>query len=440
MSSPLAIASITAVLRDLLNNGLIDHNIVGAVGSNVTVSAVPPDTIQLDSSNAQTKLNLFLHQVTPNLGWCNIGLPSRDNRGERLTNPPLALNLHYLLTAYGVEELHSEILLGYGMYLMHETPVLNRQAIRTALVGNTVDSSILPPAFQSLSTADLADQVEQIKISPVTMSTEEMSKLWSAMQANYRPTAAYSVSVVLIEAEKPTRSPLPVLTRGRLDPVTGREAGISATAGMIPPFPTLVNVEPPNQQLAAVLGDTISFQGHHLDGTNLEARFEHALLDSPIPVIIGTNVNSNSVSLTLPSNAAAITDYPPGNWRVSLSLQRPGETEFRTTNTFPLMLAPTLDIANSSVTRDVVTEIVTIELVFTPEVRPSQMVNLNAGSHEAKPANLSNQTDTLDFIFPTLADGSQWLKLRVDGIDSLLINRAAKPPEFHVSQQMVIPA
>jgi hypothetical protein len=36
MSSPLAIATVTAVLRDLLNNGLIDHNIVGALGSNVT--------------------------------------------------------------------------------------------------------------------------------------------------------------------------------------------------------------------------------------------------------------------------------------------------------------------------------------------------------------------------------------------------------------------
>ncbi|MCP4042000.1 MAG: DUF4255 domain-containing protein [Gammaproteobacteria bacterium] len=322
---------------------------------------------------------------------------------------------------------------------MHETPVLNRQAIRTALAGNTVDSSILPPAFQSLSGADLADQVEQIKISSVTMSTEEMSKLWSAMQANYRPTAAYSVSVVLIEAEKPTRSPLPVLTRGRRDPITGREAGITATAGMIPPFPTLTSAVPPNKQLAAVLGDTISLRGHHLDGTNLEARFQHALLDSPIQVIIGTNVNSEQVSVTLPSNATAITNCPPGNWHVSLRLQRPGETEIRTTNTFPLMLAPTLDIANSNVSRDAGTKAVTIGLVFVPEVRPSQEVSLNVGGHEAKPTNLSSQTDSLDFIFPALADGSQWLRLRVDGIDSLLVNRAVKPPEFHVSQQMVIP-
>ncbi|MCP4047406.1 MAG: DUF4255 domain-containing protein [Gammaproteobacteria bacterium] len=439
MSSPLAIASVTAVLRDLLNNGMIDHNIVGAVGSNVTVTAVPPDTIQLDSVNAQTQLNLFLHQVTPNLGWRNVDMPSRDVRGERTTNPPLALDLHYLLTAYGAEELHAEILLGYGMYLMHETPVLNRQAIRTALAGSTVDSSILPIAYQALSATDLADQVEQIKITPVTMNTEEMSKLWSAMHANYRPTAAYSISVVLIEAEKPTRSPLPVLTRGPRDLVTGREAGITATAGLIPPFPGLTNVAPPHQQLAAVLGDAITLYGHHLDGTNLEARFEHELLDDSIPVAIGSNVNSDRVSVTLPDNPAAVAGWPPGSWRVRLNLQRPGETEIRTTNSFPLMLAPTLNIAGSSASRDAGTGEVTIQLVFTPEVRASQDVSLNVGGHEALPTDLSSQTGSLDFIFPTLPDGNQWIRLRVDGIDSLLVNRAAKPPEFEGSQQMVIP-
>lgn len=440
MSSPLAIASVTAVLRDLLNNGFIDHNIVGALGSNVTVTTVPPDTIPLDSTNAQTQLNLFLHQVTPNLGWRNVGFPSRDARGDRLTNPPLALDLHYLLTSYGAAELHSEILLGYAMHLMHENPVLDRQAIRIALAGSTVDNSILPPAFQALSAADLADQVEQIKITPVTMNSEEMSKLWSAMQAHYRPTAAYALSVVLIEAEEPTRSALPVLTRGPRDLITGLESGITVTAGLIPPYPGLSNVVPPNQQLAAVLGNTITLHGQHLNGTNLEALFEHPLIDSPITVTIGTNVNSDKVSVTLPNDLAAISTWPPGSWLVSLNLQRPGETEISTSNSFPIMLAPTLNIAGSNATRDGVTDAVTINLVFSPEVRPSQQASLNVGGHEALPIDLSNQTGSLDFVFPTLPGGSQWLRLRVDGIDSLLINRAESPPEFVPSQHMVIPA
>ena len=51
-----------------------------------------------------------------------------------------------------------------------------------------------------------------------------MSRLWTAIQAHYRPTAAYVVSVVLIEARQPTRQALPVLagrsTRG------GRDRGV----------------------------------------------------------------------------------------------------------------------------------------------------------------------------------------------------------------------
>ena len=212
MSTALAIASVTAVLRDLLNNGLIDHDVTGVTGGNVTVTVLAPDRIETTGPNAQSQLNLFLYQVAPNSGWSNVGLPSRDGRGERISNPPLALDLKYLLTAYGAEELHAEILLGYGMQLLHETPVLTRAAIRKALALPPVTNG-LPPALQALSTSELAEQVEQIKITPQSLTTEEVSKLWPAFGAKYRPTAAYQASVVLIESRRSTRSALPV--RGR---------------------------------------------------------------------------------------------------------------------------------------------------------------------------------------------------------------------------------
>jgi len=202
MSSALAIASVTAVLRDLLNNGLIDHDVSAALG-NVTVSSLSPDRIDITPKPEQSQLNIFLYQVTPNASWRNVGLPSRNGNGERISNPPLALNLHYLLTAYGAQDLHTEILLGYGMQLLHETPVLTRNAIRTALA----------PPSQALFTSQLAEQVEQIKIIPETPNTEEISRLWSALGAHYRPTAAYQVSVVLIESRQPTKSALPVRAR-----------------------------------------------------------------------------------------------------------------------------------------------------------------------------------------------------------------------------------
>jgi hypothetical protein len=215
MSTALAIASVTAVLRDLLNNGLIDHDVTGVIGGNVTVTALPPDRIETTGPNAHTQLNLFLYQVTPNQGWRNVGLPSRDGHGERVSNPLLALNLHYLLTAYGIEEFHAEILLGYGMQLLHETPVLTRAAIRRSLAppSPVIGGSGLPPEMQTLFTSELAEQVEQIKIIPQSMGTEEISRLWPALQAKYRPTAVYQASVVLIESRQSTKSALPVRAR-----------------------------------------------------------------------------------------------------------------------------------------------------------------------------------------------------------------------------------
>jgi len=217
MSTALAIASVTAVLKDLLNNGLIDHDVDASVGE-VIVSTLPPDRIDALDSQKKSRLNIFMYQVTPNAGWRNTALPSRNPNGDRVSNPPLALDLHYLLTAYGAEELHAEILLGYGMQLLHETPVLTRDAIRRSLtppspVTAGASGGDLPPAMAALFSSELAEQVEQIKIAPSALNTEEISRMWSAFQAKYRPTAVYQVSVVLIESRGTTRSALPVRAR-----------------------------------------------------------------------------------------------------------------------------------------------------------------------------------------------------------------------------------
>lgn len=210
MSNALAIAGVSAVLKDLLNNGVVDNRLSGVVGE-VTVSALPPDRV-LDVNVPETsRINLFMYHATPNQGWRNTALPSRDSSGARTSNPPLALDLHYLLTTYGASEFHCEILLGYALQLLHETPVLTRDAIATALTPPTpITGAILPPELQALAASELADQVEQIRLTPETLNLEEISKLWTAIQSHYRPTAAYQASVVLIESRRSARSALPV--------------------------------------------------------------------------------------------------------------------------------------------------------------------------------------------------------------------------------------
>ena len=65
MSNALAIACVSALLRDLLNNGLVDASI-----GDVTVSVQPPDRISTENGEAP-QVNLFLFRVSPNQGWRN---------------------------------------------------------------------------------------------------------------------------------------------------------------------------------------------------------------------------------------------------------------------------------------------------------------------------------------------------------------------------------
>jgi len=255
VSNALAIASVTAVLKDLLNDGVIDHQLSGVVGE-VTVSALPPDRILVNGQPETSRINLFLYQVTPNPGWRNAALPSRDSDGVRVSNPPLGLDLHYLVTTYGASEFHAEILLGYALQLLHETPVLTRDAIhRTLAPASPVTGSILPPPLDTLAASELGDQVEQIRLTPQTMSVEEISKLWSAIQSHYRPTAAYQASVVLIESKRPTRAALPVASEKR---------HIYVVPTRFPAIEEAVSSAGPRAPIA--VGTTLEIRGRDLQG------------------------------------------------------------------------------------------------------------------------------------------------------------------------------
>lgn len=281
MSTALAIAGVTAVLRDLLINGLIDQDLTPSLGD-VTVSAIAPDRVRPPDENGPSQLNLFLYQVTPNLGWRNVGQPTFDRGGARLANPPLALDLHYLLTAFGAADFHSEILLGYGMQLLHENPILTRDAIRTALSppSQAPGGGGLPENLRLLSTSNLADQVEQIKIVPEILDSEEISKLWAALQTNYRPTAAYHVSVVLIERVRSARAALPVLRRNLQVRQLRR--------------PVIESLEP--QFLAP--GGNLTIRGYGLRAVPIAVRFD-GLATAP------ASVTDRRLEVTLPAGLLA---------------------------------------------------------------------------------------------------------------------------------------
>jgi len=432
MSNALAIASVTAVLKDLLDNAVIDHSLSTLVGDRVTITALPPDRIRA-GENEIVQLNLFLYNIAPNPGWRNVGLPSRNNEGQRLTNPPLAIDLYYLLSAYGREDFDSEILLGYAMQTLHEMPVLTRDAIRKALEPvSPVDGSSLPEGMKDLSASDLAEQVEMIKIAPHTISTEEISKLWSAFQANYRPSVAYHVSVVLIESKYQTLSPLPVLSRGHPDTTTGRDEGVITQPDLLPPFPTIQDVKPPDQQPSIRMGERLVVSGHHLDGDQVAVLLTHVRSSNTLELPASSGATSTEFQVDIPED--------PDNWQTGIysisGVIRHTDQPDRTTNELSIALAPLINSISLSVTEG------TVELTVTcsPKLWKNQIVTLVVGDREiaAEPV-IPDKTDTLIFRSDSLLSGPQWVRLRVDGIESILINRSGPAPVFNSTDQVVIP-
>jgi hypothetical protein len=426
MSTALAIAAVTAVLRDLLNNGLIDQSVATAVGS-VKVTAVAPDLIDL-SEFEEPRLNLFLYMVTPNPGWRNAGLPSHTGNGVRLSNPPLALDLHYLLTAYGQEDFHAEILLGYGMQLLHETPVLTKAAITTALTPALEAGDGLPPALQALNASDLAAQVESIRIAPQVMSTEELSRLWSATQAPYRPTAAYMASVVLIESTKRVKAQVGVLTP-------------RVTSGALrgPALREVFATDRADRFLLA--GGTAALAGAELAGPAREVLIDgEALIAAQVQ-----EVRANRITVTLPPSlragmhsAQVVYVTPVG----SPPVLRRGERS----NVAGFALHPRVkqrddgagrledDITVTNLTgTGTAPRSATVTVRLAPDLAPNQEVQLElvrAGALRAIVAAPppTAATDTVAFAVRDVEAGTYLLRVRVDGAESPFdVNTAGQP-------------
>ncbi len=441
MAGPFAIAAVTAVLKDLLNDGLANHDL-SAVG-NVTVTALPPDRIPVTNADEKSQLNIFLFQVAPNTGWRNNGLPSRSTTGERLTNAPLALDLRYLITAYGKEEFHADALLGYAMQVLHENPVLTREMVNATLKPALPSGVTLPPGLAMISTSDLAEQVELVKITPAYLGTEEMARLWSAMQAKYRPTAVYNLSVVLIDANKTTKSALPVLKQG------DNNTGPKARANLVPPFPTISGFTLPKNQIGALLGDVVTVSGHHFAGetgkpadVTVAVRLSSIRLETPITVAVPLGARSDKgLSFTIPNPPPLI---PAGLYAMSIGVTPvapPSETQF--SNEVPLVIAPVITsgidapVARTAVDGTTGLGAAEITITCSPQVQPEQRVTFSVGSKEVPSDPHPIPTSLFIFALNNMAAGTYPVRVTVDGAESLLIDRSdPADPKFDPSQQV----
>jgi hypothetical protein len=420
VSNALAIASVSAVLTDLLRNGIIDADLPGHVGD-VVVSTMPPDRVPAPSGAEETRLNLFLYQLTPNAAWRNIGMPARNSRGERVGDPPLALDLHYLLTAYGAQDYFAEILLGYAMQLLHETPVLGRDDVRTALTSSLTGTGTgLPPNLTNLANSGLADQVELIKLTPESLTTEEISRLWAAFQTSYRPTAAYCASVVLIETGKPTTAPLPV-----------KAFTVKARTLQLPLIESIAASTGPGRPIHA--DSTIVISGRNLQGDETRLRIGGAWITPP-----ATQVTPTAITLDLGTlsglRAGVLTVRVVHRELLGPSPQKP-HVGFES-NVMPFVLQPALTVGAVAMGAGSHAGLRsgTVTLTVAPDVYPGQRLTilLNellplpipddavARSYAIPVPPVSAQTPTVVVGLTDIEVGTYLVRIEVDGAQSPL--------------------
>lgn len=408
MSNSLAIAAVTATLSRVIDRGL-DVLLPGA-----QVSTKPLDKAR--NGTTQNQVNVFLYQTMPSTAWRNMDIPGQVKPGER-GHTPLALDLYYLLTAYGRndDDIEGHQTLGLAMSILHDHTVLDRGEIELALNGS-----------------DLHNQVERVRIIPHPMGLEDLSKLWTTFQSEYRISAAYQVSVVLIESTRPTKAALPVLTRGPAD------QGVFSQPDLIPPFPTITEVITPNpDQPAFELGDDLILRGHNLAGDNLALLFKHARLTDTVRIDAVTGTDTE-LRATLPTDPNSM---PAGFYTVLAEIGQNGPPERVTmTNEGAVSIALTVTSAlPASITRNPNGRAV-LELQCSPQVEPNQQVDLLLGDRQIEAQARQNPTRQVRFQIDNAPLGTFFIRLRIDGVDSLLIDYATTPPTFKTTHQVEITA
>ena len=101
MSNSLAIATVTASLRKILENAFNSLTDEDDQIANATVTTLPPDDPGVPLPPNGRGANIFLYLTTPNAAMRNTDLPTRNANGDLMARPRVALDLTicFLFTA-----------------------------------------------------------------------------------------------------------------------------------------------------------------------------------------------------------------------------------------------------------------------------------------------------------------------------------------------------
>lgn len=196
MSNSMAIATATMTLKHIIDSALkaLPQAMRGPDDVEVKTGRPTPTGSELPDKG----VNVYLYQVTPSAAFRAMDVPTRSANGAATARPVIAVDLHYLLSFHGEDRvLQPQLLMGVVLGTLHARPILSRTAVQQTI--NTLKANT---DFAFLEHSNLANALEAVRLTPVTMSLEEMSKIWSVFfQTPYRLSIAYQAGPLFIEQD-----------------------------------------------------------------------------------------------------------------------------------------------------------------------------------------------------------------------------------------------
>ncbi|CAM5763104.1 hypothetical protein LMIY3S_00701 [Labrys miyagiensis] len=202
MNAPLAIAATGEILRYIIEDTLRETaQPLGFTPPPVTIGPPPKSGME------EPSVNLFLCQAVPNASLRNAPGFQRGSLGNRPGEPPLLLDLSYLVSGHG-SGVGRDIGLGAAIEALQETPSPPAPLIRTALAGF---SGHPDPMYRALSAENLIAGFESLTIKSQPLGIDSTAGLWIAARAPFCPSAFYVVTLAFQDIDAQAGPGAPVV-------------------------------------------------------------------------------------------------------------------------------------------------------------------------------------------------------------------------------------
>jgi len=176
--------------------------------TSLTVTGAPSDLLDevLTSETPFNALSVYLYYLEEDGHSKN--LPAPPGNSPPVQFQEMGLSLYYLLTVKSItpdsslRSIYEQRLMGYALKALHDYPFIDENT----QIGTGTESY----AFPSILRENGNHNEFHLALHPANL--DELNKVWTGISSPMRLSAVYQVSVVMLKAEEPTASPIPVLT------------------------------------------------------------------------------------------------------------------------------------------------------------------------------------------------------------------------------------